>query len=140
MKNFFFLSFHFFCCLRCWLQKQSFKRMGKDFYKILEIPRGASEEDIKKAYRKLALKYHPDKNQSPEAEEKFKEVAEAYEVLSDKKKRETYDRFGEDGLKGSKLIHFSSHFCRNFQHHYSRSSCSLNISLEISLIFSVFFL
>lgn len=76
--------------------------MGKDYYKILQVARGASDEDIKKAYRKLALKYHPDKNQAPEAEEKFKEVAEAYEVLSDKKKRETYDRFGEDGLKGSK--------------------------------------
>jgi len=77
--------------------------MGKDYYKILGVPRGASDEDVKKAYRKLALKYHPDKNQAPEAEEKFKEVAEAYEVLSDKKKRETYDRFGEDGLKGRNL-------------------------------------
>lgn len=77
--------------------------MGKDYYKILEVARGASDEDIKKAYRKLALKYHPDKNREPDAEEKFKEVAEAYEVLSDKKKRDTYDRFGEDGIRGSKL-------------------------------------
>lgn len=73
--------------------------MGKDYYKILGIAKDANEEEIKKAYRKLALKYHPDKNQERNAEEKFKEIAEAYEVLTDTKKRETYDRFGEEGLK-----------------------------------------
>ncbi|KAK3546235.1 hypothetical protein QTP70_025182 [Hemibagrus guttatus] len=74
--------------------------MGKDFYKILGIAKGAAEEDIKKAYRKQALKWHPDKNKAPNAAEKFKEVAEAYEVLSDPKKREIYDQYGEEGLKG----------------------------------------
>ncbi|KAF5294859.1 hypothetical protein FQA39_LY00343 [Lamprigera yunnana] len=74
--------------------------MGKDYYKTLGINNDASDDDIKKAYRKLALKYHPDKNKSPDAEEKFKEVAEAYEVLSDKKKRDIYDMHGEEGLKG----------------------------------------
>ncbi|ELT96779.1 hypothetical protein CAPTEDRAFT_19566 [Capitella teleta] len=74
--------------------------MGKDYYKILGIARGANEDEVKKAYRKMALKYHPDKNKSPGAEEKFKEIAEAYEVLSDPKKREIYDQFGEEGLKG----------------------------------------
>lgn len=74
--------------------------MGKDYYKILGITKGASDDDIKKAYRKLALKYHPDKNKAPGAEERFKEVAEAYEVLSDKKKRDVYDMHGEEGLKG----------------------------------------
>lgn len=74
--------------------------MGKDYYKILGIAKNASEDDIKKAYRKLALKYHPDKNKSSGAEEKFKEIAEAYEVLSDKKKRDIYDQVGEEGLKG----------------------------------------
>ncbi|VDL85687.1 unnamed protein product [Schistocephalus solidus] len=64
------------------------------------LEKGASEDDIKKAYRKMALKYHPDKNKSPNAEEKFKSVAEAYEVLSDPKKREIYDKYGEEGLKG----------------------------------------
>ena len=73
--------------------------MGKDFYKILGINKDATEDEIKKAYRKMALKYHPDKNKSPGAEEKFKEVAEAYEVLSDPKKKEIYDKFGEDGLR-----------------------------------------
>lgn len=74
--------------------------MGKDYYNILGIKKGASEDEIKKAYRKQALKYHPDKNKSPGAEEKFKEIAEAYDVLSDPKKKDIYDRYGEEGLKG----------------------------------------
>lgn len=74
--------------------------MGKDFYKILGVAKGASDDEIKKAYRKLALKYHPDKNKAASAEEKFKEVAEAYEVLSDKKRRDIYDQYGEEGLSG----------------------------------------
>jgi DnaJ-class molecular chaperone len=73
--------------------------MGKDYYKILGITRGASDDDIKKAYRKLALKYHPDKNKEASAEEKFKEVAEAYEILSDPKKKDIFDKYGEEGLK-----------------------------------------
>ena len=75
--------------------------MGKDFYKVLGIGRNASEDEIKKAYRKMALKYHPDKNKSPGAEEKFKDIAEAYEILSDKKKKEVFDKYGEEGLKGN---------------------------------------
>ncbi|KAL7852214.1 hypothetical protein SRHO_G00179990 [Serrasalmus rhombeus] len=75
-------------------------KMGKDYYSVLGISKGASEDEIKKAYRKQALKYHPDKNKSPGAEDKFKEIAEAYDVLSDPKKKDIYDRFGEDGLKG----------------------------------------
>lgn len=74
--------------------------MGKDYYKVLDVPRSATDDDIKKAYRKMALKYHPDKNKAPGAEEKFKEVAEAYDVLSDAKKKEIYDKYGEEGLKG----------------------------------------
>lgn len=89
--------------------------MGKDYYEILSINRNASEDEIKKAYRKLALKYHPDKNKSPEAEEKFKLIAEAYEVLSDKKKREIYDREGEEGLKnGSRGFSSGSNFSYSF--------------------------
>ncbi|CAI2345575.1 unnamed protein product [Caenorhabditis sp. 36 PRJEB53466] len=73
--------------------------MGKDYYKALGISKGASDDEIKKAYRKMALKYHPDKNKDPGAENKFKEIAEAYDVLSDEKKKKIYDQFGEEGLK-----------------------------------------
>uniref|UniRef100_A0A3B4BB92 J domain-containing protein n=1 Tax=Periophthalmus magnuspinnatus TaxID=409849 RepID=A0A3B4BB92_9GOBI len=73
--------------------------MGKDYYKTLGIPKGANEEEIKKAYRRMALRFHPDKNTDANAEEKFKEIAEAYEVLSDPKKRVVYDQLGEEGLK-----------------------------------------
>uniref|UniRef100_A0A0K0F8Z4 DnaJ homolog dnj-20 n=1 Tax=Strongyloides venezuelensis TaxID=75913 RepID=A0A0K0F8Z4_STRVS len=75
--------------------------MGKDYYKILGIDKNASEADIKKAYRKMAMKYHPDKNKDPSAEAKFKEVAEAYDVLSDPQKKEVFDKYGEEGLKGT---------------------------------------
>ena len=73
----------------------------RDFYEVLGVDRGAGEDVIKSAYRKLALKYHPDRNpDSSEAEEKFKEAAEAYSVLSDSDRRSRYDRFGHDGLAG----------------------------------------
>ena len=68
---------------------------GRDFYKILGVGRSASADEIKRAYRRLAKEYHPDRNSDPSAEAKFKEVQEAYSVLSDSKKREEYDRFGE---------------------------------------------
>lgn len=71
--------------------------MGKDYYQTLGLARGASEEEIKRAYRRQALRYHPDKNKEPGAEEKFKEIAEAYDVLSDPRKREIFDRYGEEG-------------------------------------------
>ena len=67
----------------------------KDYYEILELQRGASEDEIKKAYRKLAMKYHPDRNpDDKQAEVKFKEVNDAYQVLSDPKKKADYDRYG----------------------------------------------
>lgn len=72
--------------------------MGKDFYKTLGISKTATIDEIKKAYKKLALKYHPDKNKSPGAEEKFKDIAEAYEILSDKDKRAKYDQFGDSAF------------------------------------------
>jgi DnaJ family protein B protein 4 len=77
--------------------------MGKDYYRILEINRDADAEAIKKAYRKQALRWHPDKNQDNKevAEEKFKDVAEAYDVLSDPQKKAVYDQYGEEGLKGA---------------------------------------
>jgi len=74
--------------------------MAKDFYKILGVSKSASAEEIKKAYRKLAVEYHPDKNKSKEAEEKFKEINEAYEVLSTPQKRKAYDQFGDAAFAG----------------------------------------
>ncbi|KAG0349445.1 hypothetical protein BG005_010967 [Podila minutissima] len=74
--------------------------MGKDYYAILEVPKTADDDQIKKAYRKLALKYHPDKNAAADAQKKFHDISEAYEVLSDKNKRAIFDQYGEDGLKG----------------------------------------
>lgn len=73
----------------------------RDYYEILGVNKDASKDDIKKAYKKLALQFHPDRNQgNKESEEKFKEVGEAYSVLSDDNKRAKYDRFGHEGLRG----------------------------------------
>lgn len=74
----------------------------RDYYEVLGVSKSASDDEIKKAYRKLAIKYHPDKNPGDkEAEEKFKEATEAYEVLNDKQKRARYDQFGHAGVGGN---------------------------------------
>ncbi|KAL9377475.1 hypothetical protein Peur_028810 [Populus x canadensis] len=76
--------------------------MGVDYYKILQVDKTAKDDDLKKAYRKLAMKWHPDKNPNnkKEAEAQFKQISEAYDVLSDPQKRVVYDQYGEEGLKG----------------------------------------
>jgi len=80
----------------------------RDYYEVLGIDKNASADDIKRAYRRLAIKYHPDKNAgNKEAEAKFKECAEAYEVLSDATKRQQYDQYGHDGLRGAGMHDFS---------------------------------
>lgn len=71
-----------------------------DYYELLGVSKEASEGDIKKAYRKLALRYHPDRNPDEKDQEKFKEISHAYETLMDSEKRQIYDRYGEEGLKG----------------------------------------
>jgi len=79
----------------------------RDYYEILGVGREASAEDIQRAYRKLAMKHHPDRNPGDqEAESKFKEAAEAYEVLSDPEKRRLYDQFGHAGLRGTSMHDF----------------------------------
>ncbi|KAK8630826.1 hypothetical protein V6N13_079598 [Hibiscus sabdariffa] len=86
--------------LLCALSYAIFVFAGKSYYDILQVPKGASDEQIKRAYRKLALKYHPDKNPgNEEASKKFTDISNAYEVLSDSEKRGIYDRHGEEGLK-----------------------------------------
>ncbi len=82
----------------------------RDYYEVLNVPPTAGADQVKRAYRRLALKYHPDnyKGDKADAEQRFKELAEAYEVLSDPQKRQLYDRYGHEGLRGAGLHDFSS--------------------------------
>src|SRR5260370_42034830 len=80
----------------------------RDYYDVLGVNREAEGEEIKRAYRRLAMQYHPDRNVgNPEAEERFKEAAEAYEILHDAEKRQRYDRYGHAGLEGMNVPHFN---------------------------------
>src|SRR3990170_6418681 len=76
------------------------ERLKRDYYEVLGVARNASAEDVKKAFRRLAMKYHPDRNKEDGAEARFKEIGEAYEVLSDPERRVAYDRFGHAGAQG----------------------------------------
>lgn len=108
-----------------------------DLYEILGVARNASGDDIKKAYRKLANKYHPDKNpDDPSAEEKFKEVKLAYETLSDDQKRSAYDQFGHDGLNGaSRHGHdaYADAFRRAFEEHARQQARTVQLQVGITL-------
>ncbi|MDR0316346.1 MAG: DnaJ domain-containing protein, partial [Treponema sp.] len=87
----------------------------RDYYEVLGVQKNASKDDIKKAYRKLAIQYHPDKNPgNKEAEEKFKEATEAYEVLADEQKKAAYDQFGFAGVEGMGGQHNYSQTFRDF--------------------------
>ena len=103
----------------------------RDYYEILGVARDAAEADVKKAYRRLAMKHHPDRNPgNPESEAHFKEAKEAYEVLTDKDKRAAYDRFGHAGLQGGQggrrvrrqLGRFQRHLRRRVRRHLRRRS------------------
>lgn len=87
----------------------------KDYYKILGVGKKADDKEIKKAYRKLARKYHPDVNKEGDAEKKFKEVAEAYEVLKDPEKRKAYDEFGADWKAGKEQKEHQKQYYRQYQ-------------------------
>jgi DnaJ family protein A protein 2 len=96
--TFFFFLFLFFFFKN--INKNKIKYNMPTYYDILQVPSDASTEEIKKSYRKLAMTWHPDKNPTPEAQEKFKEISNAFSVLNDDKKRRIYDAYGEEGLSG----------------------------------------
>jgi molecular chaperone DnaJ len=95
---------------------------NRDYYEILDIPRNASNDEIKAAFRKLARQYHPDVNKEDGAEEKFKELNEAYGVLSDPEKRARYDRFGKEGLgnMGGGFHDYTTDFADIFEELFGR--------------------
>ncbi|XP_029597908.1 dnaJ homolog subfamily B member 9 [Salmo trutta] len=105
----------------CILMITEFILAQRDFYDILGVPKDASERQVKKAFHKLAMKYHPDRNKSPDAEARFREIAEAYETLSDNKRRREYDQFGhgpsagEPGTGGGRS---GQHFHQNFNFNF----------------------
>ncbi|XVF44790.1 hypothetical protein PTKIN_Ptkin02bG0152300 [Pterospermum kingtungense] len=121
------------------LTRRLIVRASQDYYSILGVSKNATKSDIKSAYRKLARNYHPDVNKEPGAEQKFKKISEVYEVLSDDEKRSIYDRYGEDGLKGSTDFTdpfdlFSSLFGMDFGSRGSRSMAADGEDLIYNLV------
>ncbi len=106
--------------------------MGKDYYKILGVEKNASKEDIKKAYKTLAKKYHPDLNKEADAQEKFKEINEAASVLGDDQKRKAYDQYGDDAFK-------QGGFDRGFSGFSDFSGFSSGVDFDFDDVFEMFF-
>jgi len=114
--------------LSSFLVAPSISGSSQNYYDVLNVDRDATRKEIKAAFRNLAIKYHPDKNSSPDAEEKFREIAEAYEVLSNDERRKQYDQFGDDGLNTKPHNDDDYHYQRgggntysfhtNFQKHF----------------------
>ncbi|KAI5617586.1 dnaJ-like subfamily B member 9 isoform X1 [Silurus asotus] len=90
----------------------------KDYYDILGVPKDASERQIKKAFHKLAMKYHPDKNKNPDSEAKFREIAEAYETLSEEKKRREYDRLRQSAFSSEDMNRGNQNFHQSFDFNF----------------------
>lgn len=109
---------------------------GDSLYKFLGLEKSATQEDIKRAYRKLALKYHPDKNKEPGAEEMFKKITHAYEILSNPDKRKLYDEFGEEGLNNAKnhVIDPFSVFIN--RHHDTKQIFRINTKITLEQYFT----
>ncbi len=112
--------------------------MKRDYYDVLGVDRGASEDEIKKAYRQLALKYHPDRNKDEDAESKFKEVSEAYAILTDPEKKQMYDQYGHDAARRGNWDmsdvfgdFFSNPFASMFQRRHKGSDASVLITLTL---------
>src|ERR1039457_5838080 len=106
----------------------------RDYYEVLGVDKGAEKKDIKKAYRKLAMKYHPDVSEDQESGGKFKEISEAYAVLSDAEKRQTYDQYGHAGMNGfsqEDIFIFSSRRRHTrLQGDWSSDVCSSDLGLS----------
>ena len=104
--------------------------MGKDYHKILELRKDASEDDIKKAYRKMALLYHPDKNKTHDAGVRFQEIAEAYTVLSDSREKDSVDKYGDEVAFRGRMRQNRRNSGKRFNHKAHLSLLILLISLE----------
>ncbi|HEY3875336.1 MAG TPA: molecular chaperone DnaJ [Candidatus Kapabacteria bacterium] len=112
--------------------------MKRDYYEILSVTRSATIEEVKKSYRKLALQYHPDRNpDNKDAEEKFKEATEAYEVLSDTDKRARYDRFGHEGVRANDFGHYQN--ANDIFSHFADIFGGMGASSPMGSIFDQFF-
>lgn len=114
--------------------------MGVNYYKILQVDRNANDEDLKKAYRKLAMKWHPDKNpdNKTDAEAKFKKISEAYDVLSDPRRRVVYDQLGEEGLNLKMETRSPSGFCSTRTSHASSTRFCFNEKSPNELFMELF--